>query len=489
MACTLPNYSVGLTAILYAPSFGLLAAKFKWYDKRSRSDNEFLLDSSKQLLGVIWLLMCNMLCEKLIGDNRFESCEWYWINTMLDTTLGVLIEYIALQAIMWVLQHVAIEYTTSAHDYSYGYTRNASVDSRNFRTGEYKDASDEISPWQYAKQLAVWLLCVTCMKLTLSMVTYVFHAFFENITHRFSDFVGGGETELFDAIILFPCIMNTFQFMVTDKFLKKPSEADSLGEYVIPLTTANANSEGGFPAAPNKPQRPEQLEAAAVHMLQYSNDKRYDFAQGNFYTEANAGYDLPPGGAQDFHVGHQPAVHVQPGNVHQVGVANIQPGSSPAMVSPHAMPQPSQISGDVVVHHAAAHIQPGNVHQVGVANVQPGNSPAMVSPHAMPQPLQNSGEVVVHHAAAHIQPGNVHVPQLAPATPPAQPQPGLFPHVIHGNTNPGLVHQVPTVGAVPHHVSPPAIASPHFQPSFPHVVHANPQHLQLHHAMREGKPS
>jgi len=55
----------------------------------------FCLDSSKQIAGAGWIHVANMFCAMILGKvaKRGDQCEWYWIEIMLDTTLGVAVEY------------------------------------------------------------------------------------------------------------------------------------------------------------------------------------------------------------------------------------------------------------------------------------------------------------------------------------------------------------------------------------------------------------
>lgn len=65
---------------------------------------EFLMDSSKQLLGAGWIHVLNLLFAKKL-EERFQAsggdeCDWYWINIVVDCTFGVAVTYLLLQLSM-----------------------------------------------------------------------------------------------------------------------------------------------------------------------------------------------------------------------------------------------------------------------------------------------------------------------------------------------------------------------------------------------------
>merc|ERR1719408_1238675 len=68
---------------------------FKWYmETPRRLFKIFLLDSSKQIVGAGVIHCLNMLCAMLFSTFEgamADECAWYWINIMIDTTLGCVI--------------------------------------------------------------------------------------------------------------------------------------------------------------------------------------------------------------------------------------------------------------------------------------------------------------------------------------------------------------------------------------------------------------
>lgn len=211
--CTLlPGFfGVFVQGLLFAASCGVLIFKKKQEERNlrleARSWPTFLLDSSKQLLGSAWVHAVNMMCAVLLGvEFEGDGCEWYWVNIMVDTTLGVGIEYM----LLWIL--------TEAFE-------TATLHQGIFRTGDYKDAhTGQLIPFRYFAQLGVWLLCITFMKFAVVILMLTFHSQFQMIAHGFiTALASTAQAKLVVVMVLTPCIMNAFQFWLTDNFIKKSS--------------------------------------------------------------------------------------------------------------------------------------------------------------------------------------------------------------------------------------------------------------------------
>merc|ERR1719161_2104554 len=130
---------------------------------------------------------------------------------MIDTTFGVLVEYVLLAAlstfILWALGEA-----TAA----------------DFQTGEYRDANGEVIASKYLKQLAVWLFIVALMKLVVLALMVLFADQFQSVAQSvLKPFLADANLKLLVVMILTPMVMNAFQFWVVDNFIKKGSAEDS----------------------------------------------------------------------------------------------------------------------------------------------------------------------------------------------------------------------------------------------------------------------
>jgi hypothetical protein len=211
--CTLLPGAFGavVQGFLFLISVGVLLLKKKREEAlcriEARSWPTFLLDSSKQLVGAGWVHLVNMACALLLGI-RFEGneCEWYWVNIMVDTTLGVFIEYLLLVVL------------TEAFEWATFYKGT-------FQTGEYKDETGRFLPSRYMWQLAVWLLCVTFMKFAMVIMMLVFPSGFQSLAHCLLSLVPRQDVrlQLIVVMVITPCCMNAVQFWLTDNFIKRRS--------------------------------------------------------------------------------------------------------------------------------------------------------------------------------------------------------------------------------------------------------------------------
>merc|ERR1711971_1015271 len=86
-----------------------------------------------------------------------DECEWYWINIMVDTTLGTLIAYVFLKIAMAFIRK-----------------RLSPEAAEGFKSGEYRAEDGIISMQKYGKQLALWLLVISAMKFLMVITMLLF---------------------------------------------------------------------------------------------------------------------------------------------------------------------------------------------------------------------------------------------------------------------------------------------------------------------------
>mmetsp|Transcript_61637 Transcript_61637/g.133466 ORF Transcript_61637/g.133466 Transcript_61637/m.133466 type:complete len:228 (-) Transcript_61637:349-1032(-) len=199
-------FGVLVQGLLLLISLGVLVYK-KWREGKDRQWREFLLDSSKQLFGAGWIHVANLIAAAIFGNTlQGDSCGWYWVNIVVDTTLGVAIEYGLLLGFTRALEAV------TGHK-------------GDFKTGEYRDEEGFFVMPKYLKQLSVWLLCVTGMKLIIVLLMFIFSDYFSRAAaFVLSPFKNDPKLKLVVVMILTPCVMNALQFWLTDNFIQKQKE-------------------------------------------------------------------------------------------------------------------------------------------------------------------------------------------------------------------------------------------------------------------------
>jgi len=125
------------------------------------------------------------------------------MHIMVDTTLGVFVEYLLLTALV----HLLVQ---------------ATGDERSFIFGEYSDAEGRVDSAVYAKQLAVWLTCIVGMKLLVVCILVVFVKEFVTVTRGLLLVVSwNADVKLVAVMLVTPCCMNAVQFWLTDNFIQK----------------------------------------------------------------------------------------------------------------------------------------------------------------------------------------------------------------------------------------------------------------------------
>mmetsp|Transcript_44059 Transcript_44059/g.82385 ORF Transcript_44059/g.82385 Transcript_44059/m.82385 type:complete len:244 (-) Transcript_44059:72-803(-) len=188
------------------------ALLLKWSQFHDGRDlSEFLMDSSKQLIGAGWIHLLNLLfaqrLEKHYEKDGGDQCDWYWINIVVDCTMGVAVTYVLLQVAMRIIQSVL---------------PNQALD---FKTGDYR-LNGSIDAARYVKQLAVWLVIVSTMKISMVLFMALFHMLLLGMARVvLVPFASSPNLKLLVAMIATPFCMNALQFWITDNFIKKQGVA------------------------------------------------------------------------------------------------------------------------------------------------------------------------------------------------------------------------------------------------------------------------
>eukprot|EP00388_Colpodella_angusta_P008264 GDKJ01022725.1.p1 GENE.GDKJ01022725.1~~GDKJ01022725.1.p1 ORF type:complete len:429 (-),score=83.97 GDKJ01022725.1:141-1427(-) len=116
--CTLlPGvFGIALQGLLAVMAFCSLLIK-RYREVPRRPWKIFFLDSSKQFLGSGWLHFLNIVCAEIFSNSDFSSadaCEWYWVNIVVDTTIGTVICYYLVLVSEWLFQYESGSYLLRA---------------------------------------------------------------------------------------------------------------------------------------------------------------------------------------------------------------------------------------------------------------------------------------------------------------------------------------------------------------------------------------
>eukprot|EP00811_Abedinium_folium_P006690 NODE_16169_length_1008_cov_10.942111.p1 GENE.NODE_16169_length_1008_cov_10.942111~~NODE_16169_length_1008_cov_10.942111.p1 ORF type:complete len:271 (+),score=31.79 NODE_16169_length_1008_cov_10.942111:98-814(+) len=220
--CRLPSGPVDSSLLLLLLMAALLtvAVKKKREDARNamRSWGTFALDFSKQGFGMSMLHCINRTFATRCESNA-DECAWYWLQVVIDTTVGVGIEYLLLRGAARLLWRLLGD-------------RAADFDS-----GDYRNDSGNFAVRKYLKQLLLWLVIVVLMKTLMLCLMYAFSGFFLRLSGivlcplRVSSSI-----EIAVVMVITPLIMNAVQFWLSDNFLKYTDNTEQVRRVLLSLT-------------------------------------------------------------------------------------------------------------------------------------------------------------------------------------------------------------------------------------------------------------
>ncbi|WVO17801.1 hypothetical protein L204_105499 [Cryptococcus depauperatus] len=176
----------------------------KQLEKRKRSWHIWFMDVGKQLVGQAVVHGLNVLISDLVASAANNNpCSLYFLNVLIDTTIGVGIIYFSLKFFTWYF---------SKH---LGYD--------GFISGKYGHPPQPLFWW---KQLVTYLLSIITMKLLVILpltLPYISDALLQ-LGHSLLEYLSPSAQIIF-VMAFFPLIMNVVQFCLVDQVIKA-SKAD-----------------------------------------------------------------------------------------------------------------------------------------------------------------------------------------------------------------------------------------------------------------------
>ncbi|KAI0287606.1 vacuolar membrane protein-domain-containing protein [Russula brevipes] len=157
-----------------------------------------LFDVSKQVVGQMFVHGVNVLISD-VGSTRSSgnACVLYFLNILIDTTLGVGVIYLALHLLTWLLT--------------------SKLQFKGFQSGQY-GSPPSLNYW--ARQAAVYVVSLTSMKLLVVLLLTSWHKLLD-IGAWLLSWLGNGETaQVVFTMGLFPIFMNVVQFWLIDSIVK-----------------------------------------------------------------------------------------------------------------------------------------------------------------------------------------------------------------------------------------------------------------------------
>lgn len=205
---------------------GLLIKRI--YEHPKRTWIVWFYDVSKQVLGSLGIHFLNLLISILQakkptlhafesghgGDDSGDECDWYFLNLLMDTTVGIPILWFWLTAIQRILAWFQV---------------------KNIESGNYFPDIDDEHDWEaseprshkqptfdaFLKQLLIFMTGLSLMKGCI----YIILNYFEEFADWFADLVLGWSNpwpnfQVFLVMFIFPVALNCFQYFCIDSIIK-----------------------------------------------------------------------------------------------------------------------------------------------------------------------------------------------------------------------------------------------------------------------------
>ncbi|KAF8622193.1 hypothetical protein AX15_007302 [Amanita polypyramis BW_CC] len=195
---------LGPTALVVQALMGILVIISLIYKRQRerpmRPWKIWLFDVSKQVVGQLFVHSLNVLISDAVSRYKSgDACVFYFLNILIDTTLGVGLLYVTLHALTTLLSN--------------------KLNFKGFESGVYGDPPS-YSYWM--RQAAVYVSSLTAMKFLVLLILIWFPGLFTIGDWLLSwTRIGSGDTfQVVFVMGIFPIIMNILQFWFIDSIVK-----------------------------------------------------------------------------------------------------------------------------------------------------------------------------------------------------------------------------------------------------------------------------
>ncbi|KAI8980543.1 vacuolar membrane protein-domain-containing protein [Pilobolus umbonatus] len=203
------SFGIFIQLCLASTAFSTLIYK-RQREEPQRPIRIWALDVSKQLAGGILIHALNIVAAVFFGVNPEEGehsnpCVWYFLNILVDTTLGIGILWAILTGFKYIILKLSLT---------------------GFQSGVYGDPPLINQLMKWTKQLIVYVISLFMMKV---IVVSLFHLC--PWISEFGDWVlqwteGNHRLQVAFVMLIFPLIMNIMQFWVIDTIVKHKTVDD-----------------------------------------------------------------------------------------------------------------------------------------------------------------------------------------------------------------------------------------------------------------------
>lgn len=199
---------LGPFALIVQGSMGLIAVLSLVYKRNQENPRRpwwiWFFDVSKQIVGSAGLHMLNLLMSIIFSQSGLPElddnpCTWYFLNILVDTTLGV--------PVLWFF--LFILHTTAFR-----------LGVKDILSGEY----GEPPKWSaFLKQAVLYLIAMCLMKCVLYLFFW-WMPFIDDLGQFLISWTGfDARVQVIFVMLVFPLIMNTIQYYLIDSIIQSPA--------------------------------------------------------------------------------------------------------------------------------------------------------------------------------------------------------------------------------------------------------------------------
>ncbi|CCD27322.1 uncharacterized protein NDAI_0K01310 [Naumovozyma dairenensis CBS 421] len=206
------------------------------YEHPKRKMIVWVYDTGKQIsgsLGIHFLNLCISIFKRkkkailrfilldnpLSGDDDDddEQCDWYFLNLLLDTTIGIPILWLILHFLERILISFRIENVQSGNYFPKAQNDDEEDNLTNHHQKPMVSA--------FIKQVIVFMCGLSIMKIAIFLILN----YFEDLAYWFADLILGWSDpwpnlQVFLVMFVFPVLLNCFQYFCVDNIIKLHTE-------------------------------------------------------------------------------------------------------------------------------------------------------------------------------------------------------------------------------------------------------------------------
>ncbi|KZT05614.1 uncharacterized protein LAESUDRAFT_750535 [Laetiporus sulphureus 93-53] len=233
---------LGPTALITQGLLGVLVISSLVYKRHRETPKRpwriWLFDVSKQVIGQLVVHGVNVLISGVVAHlSSGNACVFYFINILVDTTIGIGVIYFILHLLTWTLSE-------KCH-------------LKGFESGQY-GSPPSITYW--ARQAAVYVLSLLSMKLLVVALFAAWPGIFK-LGEWLLSFLGSSDAlQVIFTMGLFPIFMNVLQFWLIDSIVKSSQAAAVVLPSLTPRSSMDTDEEPLF----NAPSDDESDDGNAV---------------------------------------------------------------------------------------------------------------------------------------------------------------------------------------------------------------------------------